>query len=145
MDDAALRERIAEIEAKLKAIRFELAVKEAVLAELRACLPTRKNAPAPAGSPDHPAASTPGTFAGSLSARAASVLRNEGKALRASEIAKRIESDGFRPNGRTSTLALVISAMRRRKDLFTRVGRGRYTLAKQTAAGSSDALQEGAT
>lgn len=125
--DKIIEKAVARLTAEIEKLRFQLAVKEEVLQNLRSLLRDEIESLSISGKSQESLGAAP-TLSGSLAERARDVLRAEGRTMRARDIAKKIEATGFASSGKTSVLALVISAMRRRKDLFKNVRRGQYRL-----------------
>jgi len=127
IDDNALRQQIASAERRITKLEFELAVERQVLERLKGMRGNSAQQPLSSGEP--PRATR--VVSGSLAHQAAAVLRAAGKPLRARDISNQLERQGVTSKGKTSLLALVISAMRRREDLFKRVRRGVYALKEE--------------
>jgi len=118
-----LDEQIEATRRKVSSLEFDLAVERAVLNRL---LAARQS-----GAGGAPGGVKGAVVPGSLAEKAVGVLRDKGKPMRARDITKILEANGERSGGKTSLLALVLSALRRRQDLFERTGRGVYRLKDQ--------------
>ena len=130
----ALKQQIKQSEARIANLRFELRVEESVINKLRTILDAHGGSADITVTPEPVAVAlrVPAVrvAAESLAGRAASVLREHGGPMRARDITKALEARGARATGKTSLLALVIGALRRRPKLFTRIRRGVYALAE---------------
>lgn len=64
----------------------------------------------------------------SLTMLIADVLRKEHKPMRGADITKRLEKAGVKSSSNRGLMAMVFSALRKRRDLFKKVNRGVYRL-----------------
>lgn len=68
---------------------------------------------------------------GSLAGKIAHVLQEADKPMRARDIARILHAAGVKTDSAKGLLPMVLSALVRRKDLFVKVSRGVYTVAKE--------------
>jgi hypothetical protein len=124
--ETKLRARIDGLAKEVSVMRNSLAFKEAVLAELLAVL--RDSEGTEPGAPKDAPSPQPGrpVVGGSIAEGAYNLLRERGVDLRGTEIAKWLKEKGYAPGSKTTLLALTLSALSRRRDLFEKVRRGRY-------------------
>ncbi len=126
---AACKATINELKAKHEQIRFDLAVEEGVLARLQS-IPQGPRTDQPLAEASHHQGQL-GVEGNSLAEQAATILRERGKPMQAAEISRALKERGVTTTSRAGLNSMVLSGIRRRSDLFRRVGRGRYTLAKK--------------
>ena len=116
---------IAESAAKLSALRKDIEFEERFYTELQ----KRKRSE---NKPDQRNGSMPsGTSAMSLPEQIAELLRTEGRSMRARDICAILEQRGVRAGGKRGLLPNVLSALRRRNDLFENASRGCDQLLQQ--------------
>ena len=132
-NDTIMRQQLKQCENKIANLKFQIAVEEQVLSRLRQIAgqqtPTTARPEPDALFGDSVQRKLPAHVRrDSLPSQIAAVLQEKGRRMRGCDIAKELVSRGVRPSGKTSMLALVLSALRKRKDLFRKVSRGTYVL-----------------
>lgn len=132
-DNQSLTKAIQDSEAHLAKLRFHVAVEEQVLARLRGFA---GNAPA------QKTATSPKTITGSLADHAVTALREAGRPMRAADIASVLRAQGISSNSKAGILPSLISALRRRADLFRKVRRGVYTLVTKESEGDESCAKD---
>lgn len=121
---ATLSEQVIEIEQKIKALEFQLAVEREVLARLKAVNPG-------------PAISAHGHgrfIGGSVASAMAEMLRESDEAMTVDEIVKGLESRGFSTTAKAGLRGAVFSVISKQNKLFVKVDRGLYSIVRQGAA-----------
>jgi len=129
----AMRKRIEAIRQESRDLASRAALKSALADEMESLMKTPEFSDCDAGAfalaPVGSAVRM--TIPGSIASQAESVIRERGKPMRARDIAKVLEERGVVTHSKTPVLSLLISAMRRRKDLFGKKGRGIYALVEK--------------
>lgn len=128
--DDRLTRQIAESDSKLKQLDFALAVEREVNRRLRALRPS--------GSVQRPskdsselrglAMHSMNLVSGSIADHTVRLLQEKGKPMRGRDIARELGNRGVTTTAKGGLLPMVLSAIRRRSDVFKRVRRGTYTL-----------------
>jgi len=121
----ASKAKIEEIKAKIESLRFDLAVEEAVIVRLQSI---KLNPAAHQVVSQIESRGQSGVAGNSLAEQAATILRERGKPMQAAEISRALVQRGVTTTSKAGMNSMVLSGIRRRSDLFRRVGRGRYTL-----------------
>ena len=123
-----LSAQVHETERRIASLRRDLEVEERVLQRLRAARRSvasrRRRRPAETGTPVRT------VKRGSFADEAMAVLEQSGEPMRATDIARALQRRGVSTASDKGLVPQVISALRRRPDLFRRVRRGVYALSK---------------
>ena len=114
-----INKQIQHCKNKIANLRFELAVEQAVLGRLQALSPNQSRSDS---------GSAPQVMSGSLAEQIVSLLREKSKSMRPTDITSVLTKRGVTTTSKRGLLPMVISALRRRQDVFYRVRRGVYKL-----------------
>jgi predicted TIM-barrel enzyme len=120
-----LDEMILETESRLAEWRQKTALEEKYLSDLQ-----QKRSGLPLGQ-KKATKTVENVENGSAPQRIIAVLRSAGHKLDLEEITKKVEAQGLTSRAKKGSIAIITSALARRKDLFVRVGKGVYDLVER--------------
>ncbi len=122
---------VAKTEERIAELREDLALEQRLLERLKAEYGPKSKPMVTNGATGTSVARATKVEQGSLTDHIAALFRERPRVLRASEIAKELESRGVTTSSKNGLLPMVLSSLSRRSDIFGKAERGRYYLLKK--------------